>query len=232
MGPFASVILQWALLPGAAIRDSLKPESLVLDAGRDGCLEAKQIEQLMRDLAYPGPLEGNHCDWPGITCWENCVEKIECENCSGHLPEKIELQHLSEVSLTSPTLTGNIKAFSGMQLLNSLELKGTEITGELEVFHEDNFVRLLLADTKISGNLQSLARMELVELDLSGTAISGDLQSLVGDFFRYSRDRESISKRRLRRLKLGRTNITGRLSSLTRFPTLQEVDLSYTSVSG
>jgi hypothetical protein len=33
MGPFASVILQWALLPGAAIRDSLKPESLVLDAG-------------------------------------------------------------------------------------------------------------------------------------------------------------------------------------------------------
>ena len=36
MGPFAGVILQWALLqllPGAAIRDSLKPESLVLDAG-------------------------------------------------------------------------------------------------------------------------------------------------------------------------------------------------------
>lgn len=130
------------------------------DPGRDGCLEAKQIEQLMRDLAYPGsiwgrelertrdvvdfffdfpcdshgfwegsfywlmtaavvvfhrwwskeghvwgflarsgPLEGNHCDWPGITCWENCVEKIECENCSGHLPEKIELQHLSEAAL-------------------------------------------------------------------------------------------------------------------------------------
>lgn len=175
MGPFASVILQWALVPGAAIRDSLKPESLVLDAGRDGCLEeAKRIEQLMRDLAYPGPLEGNHCDWPGITCWQNCrVEKIECENCSGHLPEKIELRHLWEVSLTSPTLTGNIKAFSRIQLLNSLELKGTEITGELEVFREDNFVRLLLADTKISGNLQSLARMELRELDLSSTAISG-----------------------------------------------------------
>ena len=33
MGPLASVILQWALLPGAAIRDGLKPESLVLDAG-------------------------------------------------------------------------------------------------------------------------------------------------------------------------------------------------------
>ena len=33
MGPLASVILQLALLPGAAIRDGLKPEGLVLDAG-------------------------------------------------------------------------------------------------------------------------------------------------------------------------------------------------------
>lgn len=51
-------------------------------------------------LARSGPLEGNHCDWPGITCWGDCgVEKIECENCSGHLPEKIELRHLWEAAL-------------------------------------------------------------------------------------------------------------------------------------
>ena len=38
-------------------------------------------------------------------------------------------------------LSGNIKAFSGIQQLNSLELKGTEISGDLEVFREDNLDR-------------------------------------------------------------------------------------------
>ena len=32
------------------------------DPGRDGCLEAKQIEQLMRDLAYPGSIWGRELE--------------------------------------------------------------------------------------------------------------------------------------------------------------------------
>ena len=56
----------------------------------------------MNELQFcAGQLKGSHCGWPGVTCSgypDQCkVTKLECKNCNGHLPERINLKELNEV---------------------------------------------------------------------------------------------------------------------------------------
>ncbi|CAL1155890.1 unnamed protein product [Cladocopium goreaui] len=132
-------VLQGALLSflAVAIRDGLKSESLTVDT--------------------EGRLDGPHCEWRGITCFDPCVVRyLECETCGGRLPERINLSGLRNVELTSPKLTGDIKAFEEIP----------------------NLVNLSLHGTRIHGNLSALANLQLQFLDLSGTAVTGDFNTL------------------------------------------------------
>jgi hypothetical protein len=47
----------------------------------------------------PGRLDGKHCEWRGITCFDPCVVRyLECETCGGRLPERINLSGLRKAS--------------------------------------------------------------------------------------------------------------------------------------
>ena len=126
----------------------------------------------------------------------------------------------NEVHLTSRNLTGDIKAFEGVTSITHLLLQGTQISGDIEVVSTlKKLGHLSLADTKVFGNLQACAGpgFGLQELDLSGTAVIGDLKVLGTG---------------LKRLKLSRTAVTGQLSKLIDLLQIEEVDFSFTQVTG
>ena len=72
-----------------------------------------------------------------------------------YIYQKLALR-CAEVELTSPKLTGDIKAFEEIP----------------------NLVNLSLHGTRIHGNLSALANLQLQFLDLSGTAVTGDFNTL------------------------------------------------------
>eukprot|EP00435_Cladocopium_sp_Y103_P043821 s102_g12.t1 len=169
--------------------------------------EANKTRALLKKLGYTGPLDGHHCDWPGIACysdsWEdNCkVESLDCDSCDGQLPERIALTSLQSVKLTSPKLTGDIKSFAGLENLLYLELPGT----------------------RVEGNLNALAQLKCWTLDLSETSVVGNLNDVV------------VSKtwcKLLVHLRLSGTAVTGDFSKLTECISIREVDLSNTAVCG
>eukprot|EP00435_Cladocopium_sp_Y103_P052999 s109_g16.t2 len=218
------------LIPVAALRNGEFPESLALDAAGTtfqvagfGCDEEATLRQLLLDLGHRGPFDGHHCDWPGIECeWQRCrVDTLQCETCGGHLPSHFDLKDPRSVKLTSPNLTGDIKAFEGATSLKYLLLQGTQVSGDLQVLSKlKRLEHLSLADTKVFGNLQVCGAgpgFALEELDLSGTAVTGDLKDLGTG---------------LVRLKLSRTAVTGQLSNLIDLFKIEEVDLSFTQISG
>ena len=49
---------------------------------------------------FSGSLDGPLCSWPGITCdWTGCtVEELECDTCSGRLPQDIPLKRLERAA--------------------------------------------------------------------------------------------------------------------------------------
>eukprot|EP00435_Cladocopium_sp_Y103_P027029 s109_g6.t1 len=239
MGPF-SIALQWTLLCSsaalrAALRDGPNVENLQLDepspliamrSGDECEEEAKHLQQLMWSLAFKGPMTLDHCNLEGISCDARCrVEKIRCATCTGHLPDYIHLKNLQEVILTSPNLTGDIKAFAGTAYLKTLDLHGTRVTGDLQVFQNmTSLVALRLYNTEIFGDLKGLAAsMWLQYLSLGGTKIHGDLNAI-----------KEMS--RLMRLNLRNTRISGDLAAFdnTGNPAaiLEILDLTNTDVTG
>eukprot|EP00435_Cladocopium_sp_Y103_P044715 s109_g12.t1 len=254
MGPFA-MVLRLALLciPLAALRSGERFEHLA-STGDECDEEARQTRRLLQALGFTGPLNENHCDLPGITCaWKTCrVETLECATCSGHLPERIHLKHLKEVSLTSPTLSGDIKTFEGTPQLEKLELKGkvsgdiqvfqemkhlnwlslanTKVTGHLQVVEKLKYLTSLsLSDTQVVGDLSSMAGARRIKLDLSGTGVTGNLSDLIGHLYESGASR---NMGQLQVLKLSRTKVTGDLGDLRPCKELRELDLSYTEVVG
>lgn len=210
MGP-GRAVLQGALLSflAVAIRDGLKSESLTVDTEGDDCKqEAQDMWKLMQQLGYQGRLDGHHCEWPGVTCENRCVKQLRCETCGGRLPERINLNHLFFVKLTSPNLTGDTKAFQETPHLRLLSLHGT----------------------RIHGNLSALANLSLRYLDLSGTAVTGSLKDFVGETVAFSFLVQTLDG--LRHLLLSRTKVTGDFNALTVLRKLIAVDLSHTAVAG
>eukprot|EP00435_Cladocopium_sp_Y103_P075009 s59_g53.t1 len=197
-----------------AVRDGLKSESLTVDIEGEECKEeAQKTRKLLQQLGYlgAGHLDGHHCEWHGVKCKDNCVPTfLECETCSGRLPERINLSHLREVKLTSPNLTGDINVFQETPYLRRLFLHGTQV----------------------HGNLSALANLELLHLDLSGTAVTGSLKDLAGEVDDEFSDWSLNNMERLSHLLLNRTKETGDLSTLRLFGMIEVADLSHTAVSG
>lgn len=111
---------------------------------------------------------------------------------------------LREVTLTSENLTGDIKAFESTP----------------------NLWRLNLQNTKVHGDIKALQGLGLESLNLHGTNVFGDLKTLEGDG--HWTGHPSVWKYKY--LDLGLTNVTGDLSVLRDYASLEEVDLSHTQV--
>eukprot|EP00435_Cladocopium_sp_Y103_P047990 s109_g14.t1 len=197
----------------SALRDGTQSENLELEEpGLGRCEQQGQLRQQLLNLGFTG-VEGNLCNWPGITCYEdsetmNCtVKELECATCAGHLPDFMDLRLLRAVRLTSPKLTGDIKAFSGTPRLWYLDLHGTQVSGDIS-------------------SLSELFSMD--SLDLSGTKVTGRLEDLLGVHNESWRSRMS----HLYSLQLSHTEITGELSALVKSHRLTKADLSFTKVSG
>ena len=156
-----------------------------------------------------------------------------------------------EVSLTSPTLSGDIKSFEGTQL-EKLELKG-KVFGDIQVFQKmKNLTRLILANSQVTGHLHVLEKLEHLDtlsladtqvvghlssmagairmrLELSGTGVTGNLSDLIGHV-RESGASQNMAE--LMVLKLSRTRVTGNFGDLIPCRNLMELDLSHTQVFG
>ena len=106
---------------------------------------------------------------------------------------------IPEVSLTSPKLTGDLKAFSKLPQLLKLHLQGTEVSGHLTTLKKLKLEDLDLSGTQVTGRLEDLQNMDLVRLKLSKTHVTGDLLELRKCW-------------KLRQLDLSFTRVTGRLT--------------------
>lgn len=214
-------ILQGALLSflAVAIRNSWDWDfdtTLNTEGCKEGT-EAEETRKMLQQLGYPGRSDEDHCKWPGVSCDNECVvHSLACETCGGQLPECINLSQLWQVKLTSPNLTGNIKAFQGLPALRSLTLPGT----------------------RVHGNLSALANLKLWQLDLSGTRVTGSLKDLAGevsyhdDYDYYRPSLHSTNMFNLTDLLLSHTKVTGNLNTLLMFHNLRAADLSHTAVAG
>ena len=126
------------------------------------------------------------------------------------------------IDLPRRDLHGSLaKEFRGLRALASLNLRDTNVTGNLDVLKESTALRYLrLQNTRIAGDLQSLAKVTgLWRLYLRGTLVSGDLVAL-------------SNAKDLEVLYLSETKVYGDLVALSNVKDLGELDLSETKVYG
>ena len=129
--------------------------------------------------------------------------------------------NVTEIYLRGRDLQGSLaKEFRELRALASLDLRETEVTGDLAVLKENFELRLLyLQNTRISGDLQSLAKATKLErLDL-GQQVYGDVVALK-------------NAKGLWHLDLSETKVHGNLAAFANLTQLEELHLSNTKVSG
>ena len=130
--------------------------------------------------------------------------------------------NVTRINLYRRDLHGSLaKEFGELRALETLDLRYTNITGNLDVLKESTALRwLYLPNTQVSGNLQSLAKATgLNNLCLRGTQVSGDLVALK-------------NAKGLWFLDLSETKVYGNLGSLANLTKLFYLQLSSTKVSG
>ena len=153
--------------------------------------------------------------------------------------------NVTKISLPRHDLHGSLaKEFRELRALASLDLRGNNITGNLEVLKENTALSSLdLKNTRISGDLQSLAKAtKLGGLFLRGTQVSGDVVALsdatdltyldLSETKVYG-DLATLSNvKNLRHLHLAETKVYGDLVTMSNATYLNGLDLSETKVHG
>lgn len=245
---FLSCALLCSLL-AEALRDSAS-ESLALDSVPEGraegetepcAKEANETKRVLRELGYSGEPRESQVIWYADN---GCVHRIVCSECAGRLPERIHLQHLDTVELTSPKLTGNIRAFEGLKELQRLNLKNTQVEGDIGVFASTpRLLNLYLQGTQVKGDLEVFRKTpELESLGLEHTHVVGDIQALeattrLTQLWLHTTSvwgsvKALRSTPRLQWLYLGKTKVHGDLRALGDLRSLFELDLAHTDLVG
>ena len=153
--------------------------------------------------------------------------------------------NVTMINILNPALHGSLaKEFRELRALERLDLRDTNITGDLDMLKENTELRVLsLQNTRISGNLQSLAKATGLEhLLLRGAQVSGDLVALsYATWWRHLDlaetkvygDVVALKKaKRLWHLDLAETKVYGDMAGLANLTKLEELYLSNTKVSG
>ena len=139
------------------------------------------------------------------TCWH--LFRYKCN---------VQWLHFNGRKDLSGTLSESVKQLKD---LRSLNLGNTKISGDLAVLANcAHMVHLNLRNTLVTGNLAALAEAMIKFLDLSNSKVTGNLGSLNGA--------------KLNVVILSNTRIAGDVAVLGTWPSIREMDLSDTEVTG
>lgn len=114
----------------------------------------------------------------------------------------------------------NISNLPNIDGLEALNLGGSNVTGDLAVFNNNNSLKeLRINATKIGGNISSLPSAAMNFVAIGDTSISGNLNVFAGNTTMTT-------------LSVYKTNVTGNISSLSQCTNLIDLDVHDTSISG
>ena len=131
-----------------------------------------------------------------------------------------ELEKLQTLDLRGTEVEGDLATLSACKELQELYLSKTKISGNLEALENTTGLKvLMLAHIEVNGNLNALNINELRYLDLSYTKVKVELKAL-------ERATKSFS------LQLSHSQVTGDLKSLEKATKLSFLDISGTTLGG
>ncbi|KAL8123598.1 putative LRR receptor-like serine/threonine-protein kinase At1g74360 [Apium graveolens] len=243
------LLVLWILLKDRyVVGDSLDTDKQVLLDLRSFLKEQNRVDR--GKYTQWNPLDLPPCNWPGITCNNSRVTKIDLSNInlSGHIYRNFSaLTALIHLDLSRNSIRGPVPADLGVcQNLKFLNISYNLIAGKLNFSGLNNLETLDLSENRIEGDIRSILPRfcsSLVVANVSSNNLTGEIgKSLDGclklqyvDFSaNHLRGEINFAFQRLKEFQVSQNKISGKIQPwmFSENCSLKVLDLSENSFTG